>query len=86
MWGRPSLTRSSTSLRLDATAGINLGLCAVAIPPAWLVVRKVGITPDGTYLYRPPVYTEEHMDPKTYAHGQLSGTKSQTRSPERQIS
>lgn len=55
---------TSTSLVLEASAGINLGLCLVAIPPAWFFVRKVGITPEGEYLYRPPMYTEEERSEK----------------------
>lgn len=50
---------NSTTLRLDAVAGINFGLLAIALPPAWLVVRKVGILEDGTKLVKFPIYAED---------------------------
>lgn len=34
---------NSTSIRLDAIAGLNFGLYVVAIPLAWIVVRKIGL-------------------------------------------
>lgn len=34
---------NSTTIRLDAIAGLNFGLYAVAVPLAWVVVRKIGL-------------------------------------------
>ncbi|KAK0561337.1 hypothetical protein OC861_005865 [Tilletia horrida] len=42
---------NSTGFRLDAVAGINMGLWGVCLIPAWLVVRNVGITADGTHVH-----------------------------------
>lgn len=56
-----SKSASSTDWRLDAVAGLNLGFTAVAVVAAWLVVRHIGILPDGTRLYVPPMYAEEEQ-------------------------
>ncbi|CAD6887778.1 unnamed protein product [Tilletia controversa] len=42
---------NSTGFRLDAVAGINMGLWGICLLPAWIVVRKVGITADGTHVH-----------------------------------
>ncbi|KDN52779.1 hypothetical protein K437DRAFT_148006 [Tilletiaria anomala UBC 951] len=52
---------NSTSLRLDAVAGINMGLWVIAIIPAWLVVRKLGITPDGTHIHQYAIYARSEQ-------------------------
>lgn len=50
---------NSTSLRLDAVASINLIQCVIGVVAAWFVVKDVGILPDGTKLFRPPIYATE---------------------------
>ncbi|KAL9938394.1 hypothetical protein V8E36_003017 [Tilletia maclaganii] len=42
---------NSTGFRLDAVAGINMGLWGLCLIPAWVVVSKVGITADGTHVH-----------------------------------
>ena len=50
---------NSTSWRLDAVAGINVGQWAVSILPAWLVVRKIGVLKDGTKIHEARTYAGE---------------------------
>jgi hypothetical protein len=50
---------NSTSLRLDAIAGINLAQWAIAVVPAWLVVRKFGILQDGTKIHSFAIYARK---------------------------
>lgn len=52
---------NSTSLRLDAVAGINLAQWAIAIVPAWLVVRKLGILQDGTKIHSFAIYARKEQ-------------------------
>ncbi|KAL9938388.1 hypothetical protein V8E36_003011 [Tilletia maclaganii] len=42
---------NSTGFRLDAVAGINMGLWGLCLLPAWVVIRKIGITADGTHVH-----------------------------------
>lgn len=61
---------SSTSLRLDAVASINLIQCVIGIVAAWSVVKDVGILPDGTKLFRPPMYATTEDRQKLESRGQ----------------
>ncbi|KAK0533272.1 hypothetical protein OC834_002305 [Tilletia horrida] len=42
---------NSTGFRLDAVAGINMGLWGICLLPAWIVIRKIGILADGTRVH-----------------------------------
>lgn len=50
---------NATSWRLDAVAGLNFGFYGLCLLPAWLVIRNIGILPDGTKLYAPLARTGE---------------------------
>ncbi|EST08703.1 Ion channel regulatory protein, UNC-93 [Kalmanozyma brasiliensis GHG001] len=50
---------NSTTLRLDAVAGINTAQWALSILPAWLVVKKIGILDDGTKIHEARTYAAE---------------------------
>ncbi|PWN45101.1 hypothetical protein IE81DRAFT_229549 [Ceraceosorus guamensis] len=61
---------NSTSLRLDAVAGINFALFALSVVPVWFVVRRIGFAADGvTKLYEPPVYAEPEERAQLAAQG-----------------
>lgn len=61
---------NSTSIRLDAVAGINTAQWALSILPAWLVVKKIGILDDGTKIHEPRTYAADE-DRKQLKHAGL---------------
>lgn len=50
---------NSTSLRLDAVAGINAGQFMLGTIPAWLAIRKLGALKDGTMIHAQRTYATE---------------------------
>ncbi|CAO1635379.1 unnamed protein product [Parajaminaea phylloscopi] len=56
---------NATSWRLDAVAGLNFGFYAICLVPAWIVIRNIGILPDGTKIYAPLARTGESVDDAT---------------------
>ena len=65
---------SSTSLRLDSSAGICMAFCAFSIPFSWFVVRDVGFAEDGTALYMMPVYAENDEQREEIAKSDTADT------------
>ncbi|PWN50005.1 hypothetical protein IE53DRAFT_115471 [Violaceomyces palustris] len=60
---------NSTRFRLDAVAGINMAQWAICLLPAWIVVRKIGITKDGVYIHEPAIYAPEEERKKLEEQG-----------------
>lgn len=60
---------NSTSFRLDAVAGLNAAQWAISILPAWLVIRTIGILPDGTKIHEPRTYAAESDRQQLKHHG-----------------
>ncbi|KAE8211541.1 hypothetical protein CF327_g4722 [Tilletia walkeri] len=60
---------NSTGFRLDAVAGINMGLWGICLLPAWIIVRQVGITADGTHVHSLRTIAPEEKRAKLKAAG-----------------
>jgi len=60
---------NSTSLRLDVVAGINAAQWLLALLPAYLVIKKIGITKDGTYIFEPAIYAPPEVRDQLKAQG-----------------